>query len=112
MPGYQSGQRLASLTCAMVSGGEALTLTLRCTIAIENPLLAVSSLRRGDATKASQDARASSDLPRSPAFGTPVRHATNVISRLAKPRVRRARTGAPAPKPLWNLKAVLPFQNA
>src|SRR6266699_2177140 len=34
MPGYQSGQRLASLKSAMVSCGEALIWTLRCTIAI------------------------------------------------------------------------------
>src|SRR5205085_7940573 len=34
MPGYQSGHRLASLKCAMVSCGEALIWTLRCTIAI------------------------------------------------------------------------------
>src|SRR5438067_10225100 len=34
MPGYQSGQRLESLKSAMVSFGEALIWTLRCTIAI------------------------------------------------------------------------------
>ena len=41
MPGYQSGQRLASLKSAMVSCGEALIWTLRCTIAIVD-LLALS----------------------------------------------------------------------
>jgi len=34
IPGYQSGQRLASLRSVMVSCGEALIWTLRCTIAI------------------------------------------------------------------------------
>src|SRR5881227_2436565 len=34
IPGYQSGQRLASLKSAIVSCGEALISTLRCTIAI------------------------------------------------------------------------------
>jgi hypothetical protein len=34
IPGYQSGQRLASLKSAMVSCGEALIWTFRCTIAI------------------------------------------------------------------------------
>ena len=34
IPGYQSGQRLASLKSAMVSCGEALIWTLRCTIAM------------------------------------------------------------------------------
>src|SRR5262245_10462217 len=34
MPGYHSGQRLASLKSAMVSCGEASIWTLRCTIAI------------------------------------------------------------------------------
>src|SRR3954465_5846375 len=34
IPGYQSGQRLASLKSAMVSCGEALIWTVRCTIAI------------------------------------------------------------------------------
>src|SRR3954469_1093186 len=41
IPGYQSGQRLASLKSAMVSCGEALIWTLRCTIAIVD-LLALS----------------------------------------------------------------------
>src|SRR5262245_5329773 len=39
MPGYHSGQRLASLKSAMVSCGEALIWTLRCTIAIVGSLL-------------------------------------------------------------------------
>src|SRR4051794_20900079 len=34
MPGYQSGQRLASLISAMVSSGDALIWTSRCTIAM------------------------------------------------------------------------------
>src|SRR3954454_8135500 len=34
IPGYQSGQRLASLTSAIVSCGEASMSTLRCTTAI------------------------------------------------------------------------------
>src|SRR5450631_2942432 len=41
IPGYQSGQRLASLKSAMASCGEALIWTLRCTIAIVD-LLALS----------------------------------------------------------------------
>src|SRR3954449_5395969 len=47
IPGYQSGQRLASLKSAMVSCGEALIWTLRCTIAIVDllPLLCVVPLR-------------------------------------------------------------------
>src|SRR4051795_10957888 len=43
IPGYQSGQRLASLKSAMVSCGEALIWTVRCTIAIVD-LLALRSL--------------------------------------------------------------------
>src|SRR3954465_3587040 len=47
IPGYQSGQRLASLKSAMVSCGEALIWTVRCTIAIVDllPLLCVVPLR-------------------------------------------------------------------
>src|SRR4051812_46269049 len=45
MPGYQSGQRLASLKSAMVSCGEALIWTLRCTIAIGSSPLSVAAPR-------------------------------------------------------------------
>src|SRR3954467_14809572 len=45
MPGYQSGQRLASLKSAMVSCGEALIWTLRCTIAIVDLPLSVAARR-------------------------------------------------------------------
>jgi len=44
IPGYQSGQRPASLKSAMVSCGEALIWTLRCTIAIAGLPLSVSCL--------------------------------------------------------------------
>src|SRR5436190_21902386 len=58
IPGYQSGQRLASAKSAMVSCGEALTWTLRCTIAIAD-LLALSCLPRltrlGQSTAAGPD---------------------------------------------------------
>jgi hypothetical protein len=42
IPGYHSGQRLASLKNAIVSCGEALTVTSRCTIPIVVDLLALS----------------------------------------------------------------------
>src|ERR1700683_2893703 len=45
IPGYQSGQRLASLNSAMVSCGEALIWTLRCTIAIVISSLSLVSPR-------------------------------------------------------------------
>src|SRR5438445_13791115 len=49
MPGYQSGQRLASLKSVMVSCGEALIWTLRCTIAIVDLLALFVSSRSRDA---------------------------------------------------------------
>src|SRR6266480_6932265 len=57
-PGYHSGQRLASLKSAMVSCGEALICTLRCTIAIVDPL---SRCRQGSVTRLDQSAAAGAD---------------------------------------------------
>jgi hypothetical protein len=62
MPGYESGQRLASLSNAIVSAGDALISTLRCTSTIG--LLALSCVAglRGRA-----GVSMSGDLPSSPA---------------------------------------------
>jgi hypothetical protein len=57
-PGYHSGQRLASLNSAMVSCGEALTWTLRCTIAIVDP---PSRCRQGSVRPLDQSAAAGAD---------------------------------------------------
>src|SRR5438270_9033500 len=67
MPGYHSGQRLASLKSAMVSCGEALIWTLRCTIAIVDHLSLVSSGLRDAAGptgcgRSGQDHRGNSDV--------------------------------------------------
>src|SRR5436305_3332223 len=59
MPGYQSGQRLASLKSAMVSCGEALIWTLRCTIAIVDLLAHFVSSR--SVTRLGQSAAARPD---------------------------------------------------
>src|SRR5271169_6817196 len=70
MPGYQSGQRLASLKSAMVSCGEALIWTLRCTIAIVDlPALCCVSLCHREAaveSAASEPDRPNVKSPRSP----------------------------------------------
>src|SRR5450755_3368881 len=59
MPGYQSGQRLASLKSAMVSCGEALIWTLRCTIAIVDLLARLC--RHASVTRLDQSAAAGLD---------------------------------------------------
>src|SRR5947209_16587548 len=61
MPGYQSGQRPASLSAAIVASGVALIFTLRCTVAISGPTIqAARSAGRAVATPFSRpDAGAS-----------------------------------------------------
>src|ERR1035437_2638156 len=71
IPGYQSGQRLASLKSAMVSCGEALIWTLRCTIAIVD-LLALSCVvpLRDGAAEPIGCGRTGQDHRRAPALST------------------------------------------
>src|SRR5271165_3591684 len=66
MPGYQSGQRLASSRSAMVSCGEALIWTLRCTIAILDLPLSVVALRLRATAKHRGTTKQASIRPGSP----------------------------------------------
>src|SRR5258708_1877708 len=59
MPGYHSGQRLASLKSAMVSCGEALIWAFRCTIAIVGLLPRLC--RHASVTRLGQSAAAGPD---------------------------------------------------
>src|SRR5690348_14138081 len=70
MPGYQSGQRLASLKSAMVSCGEALIWTLRCTIAIVDLLALSCVVPLGNAARPIGCGRTGQDHRRAPAPST------------------------------------------